>query len=652
MSAEHRTPRVERCLDEPSAEAVRDAFAALPRRGALTIACRWERRLEILSALEACGAFAIRCDPFDGFARARISALKGKSGPCYDTGRRAVYRGAAAAALDDDRHLIVGEIRVCEKTGSLYELEPYRAALSVTAPDPALLARLESDPVPFDCSTFDADSRRLLEQIESRLPISDLRVPVVYPGPFRALVQADGGVVRRGVATLVAESLTAQNGLLRLPPERAGEARPCEGYAEASRARGAAFILEPLAKGRAATSAGFGEARPLEGRALEALRAAPRDVKQRLLQLIDGREPYWVLTGSDPDVAGGCCPSTTVGAANRLVAAGALQSFAPPAPPDACTATFYAFSGEIGGGGAEGEVSAEPVFRVLDDVRWQAATALRDGCRDGLKRAARAGLLMVLGVALGLSAWRALGQVETRSPRCAVCAAAERLTQRMTGPDASGAAGAVSLGALAAAQPCALALLAGALAAAWKPGAGVRTNAVRCGAAATGLGAVMCAVAVAAAWGLGHALSGAADGVSAFRGPLLIAAGLPLTGVFRRSEVSDRKSECGCCSVRSARSACPEGALWGPFAWGVGLSLLVCPVGAGLFAGAVLPGALARGTQVRDALLFGAGYVGALWALGAALVAGGRAAGLRAAGRYVGAAAGWGLVVGGGALTF
>jgi hypothetical protein len=351
-------------LDDPTAEAVRDAFTALPRRGSLACVCRWERRLEILSALEESGAFAVRFEPFDGFSRARVSALKGKSGPCYDTGRRAAYRGDAAAALDDDNHLIVGEIRVCEKTGGLYTLAPYRDALSVTAADPALLARLDSDPVPFDCNTFDADSGRLCSEVRKSGRAeaaecacaacacgapgeepggepggADEGVAVVYPGPFRALVLADGSVVRRGVATVVAAEQAGRNGLLRLPPACAAEARPCEHYAAASRARGAAFILEPLAAGRAKKGAGFAEPKALDSRALGALRAAPGDVKRRRLQVIDAGEPYWVLTGSDPAVEGGCCPSTTVGAANRLVAAGALQAYEPPAPPEACTAT-------------------------------------------------------------------------------------------------------------------------------------------------------------------------------------------------------------------------------------------------------------------------------------------------------------------------
>ena len=279
-------------LSEPAAAGVRDAFAALPRRGCLECICRWERRLEILAALEESGAFAIRLEPADGFAAVRVVALKGKSGPCYDTGRRATYGGDAAAVLDDDRHLIVGTIRVCEKTGGLYALWPYRDVLNVTEADPKLLARLEIDPVPFDCNTFDADSQRLLAQIEHRSPTADLRVPVVYPGPFRALVLADGSVVRRGVAVRVAGSLVGQNGLLRLPPEREQEARPCESYAAAYRERGAAFILESLGGGAPDVVENARTAANLTGEALAALRAAPRDFKRRLLQLIDDREPY------------------------------------------------------------------------------------------------------------------------------------------------------------------------------------------------------------------------------------------------------------------------------------------------------------------------------------------------------------------------
>jgi hypothetical protein len=398
-------------LSEPTADAVRDAFAALPRRGCLECVCRWERRLEALAALEECGAFAITMEPVDGFVSVRTVALKGKSGPCYDTGRSAAYRGEAAAVLDDDRHLIVGTIRVCEKTGGLYMLWPYRKILAVTEAGPALLALLDSEPVPFDCNTFDADCRKLAELLEnaqrstfnaqrSRTDL-DKGAAVVYPGPFRALVLKDGSVVRRGVAVLVPESSARQSGLLRLPLALAQEARSCETYAEACRERGSAFILEPIGSVAARVTEGVGAENDLAGAALAALRAAPHDVKQRLLQLIDAREPYLVLTGSDPELPGGCCPSTQVGAANRLVAAGALQSYAPPAPPDSCAASFYAFPGEI-----SGTHQGSPDFHLCEPVRAQAEAALRDERWDGVKRVARLGVRIVLGVSLGLSGWQ------------------------------------------------------------------------------------------------------------------------------------------------------------------------------------------------------------------------------------------------------
>jgi hypothetical protein len=612
-----------------SAGAVREAFAALPRRGCLVCECRWEQRLEILSTLEACGAFAIRLEPLSGFESVRIVALKGKSGPCYDTGRRAVYRGRAAAVLDDDAHLIVGEIRVCEKTGGFYALSPYRDWLSVTDADPALTARLATDPVPFDCATFDADSRRLAATLENaQCPtVGGQRLATVYPGPFRAVVLADGSVARRGAAVRVSAEEATKNGFLRLPLEREGEAQACESYAAAFHARGAAFVLEPLSV-PAARGASFADVKALGGPALAALRAATGDVKRRLLQLIDAREPYWVLTGSDPAAAGGCCPSTTVGEANRLVAAGALQSYAPPAPADACTVTFYAFPGEIGG-----QTSGEPSFRLLEDVRAQAAAALRDNRWNGVKRAARVGALAVLGTSLGLTAWRAMGQASAvREGRlCAVCEAAERWTHRVTGPALPRAAGATTLGALAALQPCALALLAGTLAFAWRPGVEAGANAARCGVAAAGLGLFTGVLTLVAAWGASRFSGGVIEGLRGFRGPLVVVAGLPLTGLFRWPAGGHRMAAAG-------------GGLWGLFAWGAGLGALACPVGVGLFAGAVLPSALAAGTPVRDALLYGAGYAGALGLLCAGVAAGGRTTGVQTFGRRVGRAAGWGLI--------
>lgn len=623
-------------LNDPSATAVRDAFAALPRQGCLEAVCGWERRLEVLAALEECGAFAIRIEPREGFSSVRVVALKGNAGPCYDTGRSAVYRGGAAAVLDDDRHLIVGTLRVCEKTGGLYTLWPYREVLSVTGADPELLARLDSEPVPFDCNTFDADSQRLAEMLENTRR-STLNAPcstVVYPGPFRALVLKDGAVVRRGVASLVPEAQAGQNGLLRLPLGRAQDATPCETYAKACRERGTAFILEPLGRGLTCVTEGAETVSSLDGAALAALRAAPRDFKQRLLQLIDAREPYLVLTGSDPDVPGGCCPSTQVGVANRLVKAGALQSSAPPAPPESCTVTFYAFPGEI-----VGEDNGSPDFHLCERVREQAATALRDDRWDGVKRAARMGLLVLLGVSLGLSAWRTLALPTARSARlCAACEAASEISHRLAGNGPVNTAGAAALGALAAVQPCALALLAGAVALASKPGAGMWTSIGRSGLLATGAGLSNAALAMAVAWGFSRAFGGMANGVQVFAGPLMVLAGLPLTGLFR---VPARKAS-GIDNIRGSAEL---------FLLGAALGVLWCPVGAGLFVGVLLPAALPQGTAVRNTALYEVGYTASLFVVSAFLTAVGRLALVRAVGRVVSVVAGWYLIVSGVALA-
>jgi hypothetical protein len=233
-------------LSEPAKAEVREAFTALPAQGCVEAVCRWERRMDVLSALEESGAIAIRFEPTAVFDKVLVSGLKVLQGRCYDTGRRAVHLGGAAATLDDDRHLIVGNIRVCEKTAGRYMLWPYRGALSVMEASPDLLARLASDPVPFDCDTFDADSERLVSAVSGIRAGDGSYVAAVYPGPFRALVLSDGSVVRRGVASLVEACQIAQNGLLRLPSLLAHEAGPCENYASAFRERGADFILKPL----------------------------------------------------------------------------------------------------------------------------------------------------------------------------------------------------------------------------------------------------------------------------------------------------------------------------------------------------------------------------------------------------------------------
>lgn len=71
-----------------------------------------------------------------------------------------------------------------------------------------------------------------------------------------------------------------------------------------------------------------------------------------------------MLTGSDPSDIQGCCPSSDVAAANRLVEAGILQSWQPPSPPDACPRTIYAFNREI-----LAHENDKPSFQENNDLR-------------------------------------------------------------------------------------------------------------------------------------------------------------------------------------------------------------------------------------------------------------------------------------------
>ena len=374
-------------LDEPSGEALREAFTRLPKRGFIELRCAWDRRLELLPILELCGGFAISVMPLAGFRTVRLSAFKGKIGPCYETGRSTTYEGTAAAVLDDDSHLIAGTVRVCEKTGSLHTLPPYHGLLTVSNAQPELLQRLETHPLPFDCSTFDADARRLATQAAATAlsPDTDMQI-VLYPGPFRLLVLREGTILRRGrcyrLAANVAAALAGSDRLLLVPKALEPEAQMPESYPAAFAVRGPQCLLveaecgSPVAVSATTTaSAGYDRRdapATLTRTAKIAICACSVDMKQRLQRLIARREPYFILTGSDPAESGGCCPNDLVGEANRLVTAGVLARNRIPAAADACTNTLYALAGEING------TLELPQFCVQDAFRDQVATIVAE----------------------------------------------------------------------------------------------------------------------------------------------------------------------------------------------------------------------------------------------------------------------------------
>ncbi len=83
------------------------------------------------------------------FFSVTIRAWKGKQGPCYETGRAAMYRGPFSRITDDDGHTYHrGRFHpVCEKTAELLSRPPYAGHFVVTEAQAS-----PDEKIPFDCS--------------------------------------------------------------------------------------------------------------------------------------------------------------------------------------------------------------------------------------------------------------------------------------------------------------------------------------------------------------------------------------------------------------------------------------------------------------------------------------------------------------------
>lgn len=289
-----------------------------------------ERLLPVLAGMEDEDLFGISLTWLGN--RVEIRAWRGKAGPCYDTGREAEYLGPFLAVVDDDNHLVAGRIRVCEKTARIYESEAYRGLMRVTSPDPGLLARLETDPVPFDCDTLADDAARVASGVEgTEEPPARA---VVYPGPFRYAVARDGTLLHRGVPAAVPESLAEALKSAGRAVEVRLRAPPARRFQDLYGRYGPLFLV-----GR---GAGEAPARMPDFGALEGL---SDPLRTRLRRMLDRDDSYLMVQGSDP-AEGGCCPLPQVGELNRLVRAGLLDSWVSPMSGE-CPVTVYAPAGEI-----------------------------------------------------------------------------------------------------------------------------------------------------------------------------------------------------------------------------------------------------------------------------------------------------------------
>ncbi|MBV8879443.1 MAG: hypothetical protein JO332_05750 [Planctomycetaceae bacterium] len=323
----------EKTLMSPPPELLMETYRSLSPQGTLTIQCRATEVSALLGAAERAGFRGMRVDRSDG-----LKILAHKTGP-----QGAGYRGPAAAALDDEGRLL----------------------LNGAEPDPRGRDR------------FLDDAKRLVAWLGLNAGTKD-RVVVFYPGPFRMLILKDGAMVRRGQP-------------IRLPAEQATELEKAEGawvnpkiwsaatdprhYGELYRDRGAICLLE--------------SERPPE---LDVLDEMPEAMKHRLSTVVERSEDYFVLTGSDPHQKDGCCPSTDVGHANKLVQAGVLSSSVESGNSD-CPATLYAFAAEIR------KLADKPTFVRNEPLR----TAVRDRIVQG-PRVSRKFLLRLVLMAIGAAA--------------------------------------------------------------------------------------------------------------------------------------------------------------------------------------------------------------------------------------------------------
>ncbi|MDH3243128.1 MAG: hypothetical protein OEM26_00815 [Saprospiraceae bacterium] len=376
-------------LYNPDGLQLDNLYRGLPNGGMIEITVDRSLLTQTLNNLEAIGyiAMEIRADlPLR--ARSVIKAYKGKHGPCFDTGRRATYRGAALAALDDDNHLLIAgkERAVCEKTATIYQLSPFRNLIAVKESSSSRKASLTERPTHFQNDSFENDQETLYQLVSPGADIAN-RSLLFYPGPFRLLILADGTVVRRGQVSAVpqaeASRLIKMDGLQNATSPAATDP---EFFQELYTSQGSKWLVSNFQPVEIDTGA--------EDPDFSSLRKVHPKLKKRLTEVIEKQKKYFILTGSDPLDTFGCCPSEEVGAANQLVGANVLSACRQDTGPQECPVTIYAFRDEI-------FASADDLeFKPNVDLRKSVNAILRSGTGSVSKKIIRWILLSFVVVSL------------------------------------------------------------------------------------------------------------------------------------------------------------------------------------------------------------------------------------------------------------
>jgi len=365
-------------LQNPDRLAIDDSYRRIKILDGVTFIVDVGRLENTLKDLEETGFVGMTIFPFSPSENVRkIEAFKGKHGPCYDTGRRVIYTGAALAVLDDDHHMLIAgkPLPVCEKTANVLSLPVYETVIET------IMTGKENHPDSpeyFRYDNMEEDQEILLKKVKGPLPASD-RIPLFYPGPFKLLILSDGTLVRRGkisdIPLVESKKLVRQDHLFNIVDKAFGTT---EFYQDLYRRFGPRWIFQDFKVEN--------RSEHLVSPDFSRLNGISKNIRDKILRMIRDENEYFILTGSDPIDHLGCCPSQEVAEANKLVRAGILESCSQTHFEDACPVTIYAFQGEMKEEKQDVKFQPDPDFRrtVLNKLNARSDGSLKKTIRWAL----------------------------------------------------------------------------------------------------------------------------------------------------------------------------------------------------------------------------------------------------------------------------
>lgn len=382
-------------LQDPDELSLENAFRSLPRIGEIILETSLSKFSSQLERLEQAGFAGMEIKTFaSAEEKISIRACKGKQGTCFNTGRTARYQGAPLAALDDDYHLLLAgeDMPVCEKTATLYSFPAYKKHIDCSEADAGLMEKLQTDPELFDCDNFESSQEKLYAVVRDKKQVGEY-TDLFYPGPFKLLVLEDGTLLHRGRINKVPVQETMKlmkgDGLFSFDGQAGGLH---ESFTELYKTEGPRCLLRK-SQHKVITS----HERVSD---LSVLNTITRDLRNRMLQAIESKKDYFILTGSNREDEYGCCPSDEVTMADNFARVGILSASREPATAEACPLTIYAFRNEMTSIDGDLQFNQDQKFR--DEVK----NRLKNNKLGLMKVLSRLALLVFVAVTIMLAVIR------------------------------------------------------------------------------------------------------------------------------------------------------------------------------------------------------------------------------------------------------